>query len=259
MNETIQKNSNNKTSKIKTILKLIVIVICIIACFIAYQTISTSKVTVSTIAEATDSLTYQEPIVDLQAEKEEFLKTAITKYVTANSGLNVRGKNWKVIATLPKHSEVIVIKEKFTDDQLYDLVLYNNNYAYMYSKYLSTQKQTQTQKTKTETTSYSNSAPTVSGNYLGKFSTTAYCNCSRCCGKWAGGPTASGVMPKAGRTIAVDPKIIPLGTKVIINGNTYIAEDTGSAIKGKKIDIYHDSHSSALAWGRRTVDVYLAQ
>ena len=45
----------------------------------------------------------------------------------------------------------------------------------------------------------------------------------------------------------------------IINGNTYIAEDTGSAIKGKKIDIYYDSHSSALAWGRRSIDVYLAQ
>lgn len=84
---------------------------------------------------------------------------------------------------------------------------------------------------------------------LGTFRITAYCNCSICCGKWAGGPTASGVMPKAGRTIAVDPKVIPLGTKVIIGGKTYVAEDTGGAIKGKKIDMYFASHSDALAWG----------
>lgn len=88
-----------------------------------------------------------------------------------------------------------------------------------------------------------------SGKSLGKFKITAYCNCTKCCGKWAGGPTASGVMPKAGRTIAVDPKVIPLGTKVLIGGKTYVAEDTGGAIKGKRIDMYFASHSEALSWG----------
>jgi 3D (Asp-Asp-Asp) domain-containing protein len=93
--------------------------------------------------------------------------------------------------------------------------------------------------------------------YLGKFTLTAYCNCKKCCGKWAGGPTASGKMPKQGRTIAVDPKVIPLGSKVIINGETYIAEDTGSAIKNKKIDVYFDSHSEALDFGVQSAKVYL--
>lgn len=95
------------------------------------------------------------------------------------------------------------------------------------------------------------------GVYLGKFTLTAYCNCKKCCGKWSGGPTASGKMPKAGRTIAVDPKVIPLGSKVIINGKTYTAEDTGSKIKKKKIDIYFDSHSEALKFGVQTAKVYL--
>ena len=89
----------------------------------------------------------------------------------------------------------------------------------------------------------------VNSKSLGKFKITAYCNCTKCCGKWAGGPTASGTMPKAGRTIAVDPKVIPLGTKVIIGGKTYVAEDTGGAIKGKRIDMYFASHTDALAWG----------
>ena len=87
------------------------------------------------------------------------------------------------------------------------------------------------------------------GNNLGQFKITAYCNCSKCCGQWAGGPTASGTIPEEGRTIAVDPKVIPLGTKVVIDGHTYIAEDTGSAIKGNKIDMYFNSHSAAMAWG----------
>lgn len=95
------------------------------------------------------------------------------------------------------------------------------------------------------------------GVYLGKFTLTAYCNCKKCCGKWSGGPTASGKMPKAGRTIAVDPKVISLGSKVIINGKTYTAEDTGSKIKKKKIDIYFDSHSEALKFGVQTAKVYL--
>jgi 3D (Asp-Asp-Asp) domain-containing protein len=49
--------------------------------------------------------------------------------------------------------------------------------------------------------------------------------------------------------------IIPLGTEIIINGNTYVAEDTGSAIKGNRIDIYFDSHSEALKFGRQTIDI----
>lgn len=82
---------------------------------------------------------------------------------------------------------------------------------------------------------------------------THYCNCARCCGQWAGGPTASGVMPVAGRTIAVDPSVIPLGSEVLINGNIYIAEDTG--VSGYWIDIYCNSHSEALNRGMYYTEV----
>lgn len=92
---------------------------------------------------------------------------------------------------------------------------------------------------------------------LGEFKLTAYCACSKCCGKWSGSPTASGAMPKANHTIAVDTSVIPFGTEVIINGNTYVAEDTGSAIKGNKIDIYMDSHSQALNFGVQYAEVLI--
>lgn len=94
---------------------------------------------------------------------------------------------------------------------------------------------------------------------LGKFKLTAYCSCSKCCGKWAGSPMASGVMPKANHTIAVDTSVIPFGTKVMINGKTYVAEDTGSAIKGNKIDVFFDSHSKALNFGVRYAEVFVVK
>lgn len=93
---------------------------------------------------------------------------------------------------------------------------------------------------------------------LGSFRITHYCNCYICCGSWAGGATASGTIPTQGRTIAVDPSVIPLGTRVIINGQVYVAEDTGSAIKGNKIDVFVSSHSLTTQYGVYYADVYLA-
>ena len=81
---------------------------------------------------------------------------------------------------------------------------------------------------------------------------TAYCPCMKCCGK-TDGITATGTKATAGRTIAADPKVIPYGTEVILNGHIYIVEDCGGAIKGNKIDIFFDTHEEALEWGRQTV------
>ncbi|MBO5089121.1 MAG: 3D domain-containing protein, partial [Lachnospiraceae bacterium] len=47
-------------------------------------------------------------------------------------------------------------------------------------------------------------------------------------------------------------------TKVVINGQVYVAEDRGGAIKGKRIDMFFMTHKEALRWGRRTMTVYLA-
>lgn len=91
---------------------------------------------------------------------------------------------------------------------------------------------------------------------LGEFRLTAYCPCKKCCGKWSGGATASGVMPTANHTIAVDTNVIPFGTEIIIDGITYVAEDTGGAIKGNRIDIYFDSHQEALIFGVQYAEVF---
>lgn len=96
-------------------------------------------------------------------------------------------------------------------------------------------------------------------NDLGSFTVTAYCCCKICCGKEpehpAYGITASGKRATEGRTIAVDPSVIPLGTTVYLNGNPYIAEDTGSAIKGKKIDLFINDHQRAKVFGVQEMEV----
>lgn len=99
--------------------------------------------------------------------------------------------------------------------------------------------------------------------YLGKFTITAYCSCKKCCGRWSpevtGKPstTESGTHPAQGRTVAVDKRVIPLGTHIMINGHEYIAEDTGSAVDGNHIDVYFSSHAEARKFGmKKGIDVY---
>ena len=93
---------------------------------------------------------------------------------------------------------------------------------------------------------------------LGKFTITHYCPCEICCGK-SDGITFTGTRAVEGRTIAVDPDVIPLGSKVIIDGQEYIAEDIGGAIKNRKLDIFVSDHQKALTLGKTTKDVYLVE
>ena len=90
------------------------------------------------------------------------------------------------------------------------------------------------------------------------YKVTAYCSCSKCCGSYASGYTSSGTKATAGRTVAA-PSNLPFGTKLKINGNTYVVEDRGGAIKGNRIDIYVNSHSAALAWGVKYLPVEVVE
>lgn len=69
--------------------------------------------------------------------------------------------------------------------------------------------------------------------------------------------TATGIDLRVNsRVIAVDPSVIPLGSKVEIPGyGVFIAGDTGGAIKGNKIDIHFSTVQQALSWGRRTITI----
>ena len=72
-----------------------------------------------------------------------------------------------------------------------------------------------------------------------------------------GNYTATGSRLKKG-IVSVDPKVIPLGTKLYVDGYGYaVADDVGGAIKGSRIDLAFDSRRDALHFGRQTVKVYV--
>lgn len=73
------------------------------------------------------------------------------------------------------------------------------------------------------------------------------------------GVTSIGIVPYHG-IIAVDPRVIPYGTKVYIPGYGFaMAGDCGGAIKGNRIDLFMTSYNQAIQWGRRTVDMYILE
>lgn len=99
------------------------------------------------------------------------------------------------------------------------------------------------------------------GEPLGGFTLTAYCPCMKCCGK-TDGITATGTLATEGRTIAVDPRVIPYGSSVTIyfadgTSHTYTAEDCGGAIRENRIDVFFDSHGAARAFGVQSAMVYV--
>lgn len=93
--------------------------------------------------------------------------------------------------------------------------------------------------------------------YMGEFTLTAYC-CERydhICG-FGDGLTALGTTLRPG-IVAVDKSVIPLGSIVVINGESYLAADTGGSISGNHIDIAVETHSSAIDFGVRSGEVWI--
>jgi 3D (Asp-Asp-Asp) domain-containing protein len=96
----------------------------------------------------------------------------------------------------------------------------------------------------------------------GTMRVTAYCPCSKCCGRWASVTprrTASGHIIKANDRFVAAPKSIPFGTILSVPGyGTVPVLDRGGAIKSGRLDVYFPTHAEALKWGVKvlTVRVY---
>lgn len=99
----------------------------------------------------------------------------------------------------------------------------------------------------------------VKGSYLGNFYVTGYTASPSENGGYSVTCMGDNLYSSVGWAIAVDPKVIPLGTKVYIEGIGYrVARDTGGAIKGNKIDVLTSSNSESNAI-TGNYNVYLAE
>lgn len=154
------------------------------------------------------------------------------------SKLNVRSgpstKN-KVIGSLRRNNSVEILS---TSNGWHQVKLSNNKTGWASSKHISVSNLNNTQ---------SNTLGSI--KYKMNVVATAYTGYST---------TSTGQKPVWG-TIAVDPKVIPYGTKVYIPqfNRVFIANNTGGAIKGNKIDIFMNTKKECYNWGRKNIEIHV--
>ncbi|MDD6212803.1 MAG: SH3 domain-containing protein [Clostridiales bacterium] len=194
--------------------------------------------------------------------------------VTA-SELNVRKEastSSAILTSVPTDTQFVVLSVK---NNWVKVRITNSVVGYIYKKYTNIENGLYTGVTKEMENSMkdlmknqqeedevsSNNKTEDSGNWvsLGKFKITAYCACAKCNGSANAGKTASGATPSVGTTVAVDRSVISLGTKIKLGNsdNVYVAQDTG--VKGNHIDVFHGSHSEALDFGVKYLEVFVCR
>lgn len=148
------------------------------------------------------------------------------------------------------HAEENASAGVYASQSLGNVLFFNtntNSHVNTVQETYATQAVEQTQQAEAATAAQAGNQVTISGRsatLLGRFKLTGYCPC-RICSEGFGARTATGARAVAGRTVAVDPHVIPYGTHLLINGHEYIAEDCGGAVRGNHIDIYYNTHAEA--------------
>ena len=93
---------------------------------------------------------------------------------------------------------------------------------------------------------------------MGECKITYYCSCPICSGPY-GDLTATGTRCVEGRTVAVDPNTIAYGTKLLIAGHVYTAEDCGGKVVGDHVDIYLNDNDLTDELGVKYMDVWIVK
>lgn len=175
-----------------------------------------------------------------EPDNNEIIETTYSTFYTITS-LNIRigaSTDSEIYTTVSTNTK-LEVADNFNING-WKMIKYDNKDLYVNGKYLS-DKPIEIKKDKPKSISRS------SNKLIGKFRITHYAGDTA---------TSTGATPTIGRTIAVDPRVIPYGSRVVINGHTYIAEDCGGAIKGNKIDIFVGSESEAYQKGVYHTNVY---
>lgn len=176
--------------------------------------------------------------------------------VTKNTTENTEGTKNKVLQQGKDGLKEVTYKVKYQNDiEIEKTVISEVVLQEPVNKIVQVQK-TQTSRSAQARTADATAATTSTVINGQTYKITAYCSCSKCCGKTTG-RTASGTKATAGRTVAASSKFA-FGTKLNIGGHIYTVEDRGGAINGNRIDIYVNSHAQALQWGVKYLPVSVA-
>lgn len=212
------------------------------------QEVQIAKISESGIETTLDEIlkSYSPIIEKIIVEQEEIPFETITK----DASQGATDKKNKVIKQGENGIKEVTYKVKYQNDEEIEKTKISEEIVKEpVNKIVQVQKNVITSRN----TTTRDSATHSSGGSTKIFKITAYCACSKCCGK-STGYTSSGAKARAGHTVAASSQY-SFGTKMIINGKEYTVEDRGGAISGNRIDIFMNSHSEALAWGVRYLPV----
>lgn len=175
--------------------------------------------------------------------------------ITKNTTQTSEGTTNKVLQQGKDGLKEVTYKVKYQNNiEIEKIVISENIIKEPINKIVQVQKVQTSRASAVRTPTNSGATTVINGE---TYKITAYCSCSKCCGK-STGRTASGTKATAGRTVAASSKFA-FGTKLNIGGHIYTVEDRGGAIKGNRIDIYVNSHAAALQWGVKYLPVSVAE
>jgi len=189
--------------------------------------------------------------------------------ITKDSSGVVEDANNKVITEGKDGLKEITAKVKYQNDieierTIISEVIISEPINKVVQVNVSTTNRAQTPRKVTTTASSTSIAKAVEGKtpIVKKFNTSAYCSCTKCCGKTTG-KTASGKKATTWYTIAAGSNY-PIGTIIYIpyfknkpNGGWFVVQDRGGAISNNKIDVYMGTHNQAIQFGRKTLECYV--
>lgn len=284
--ETMKINTNNIVQQAKKYALLVGTIFISITC--GYMVFSNEKVTYKEVKPVIVNETNKVQRVQIQISQEDIIKKnkvivekieAVKEEIPFNIeavGESSRTTKTKTITEGKNGTKELTYKVRYEDNVEVSRVLIQEKITKQpVGKVIQHVSTSTTSRDGTNIDRKDIIAPTLTSNYTKVIDMkyTVYCLCVKCCGKTPAsrgyGVTASGLKLVPGqnqRAIAVDTSVIKLGTKVYVeNANGTVdygyatAADTGSGIKGNRIDLYVDNHANS-AWGSTgNVKVYILE
>ncbi len=226
------------------------------------------------LAEANSEVSIEQLLGDYTPTIEKIITEQVEipfETITKNSSTEVEGAN-QILTKGKNGLKEITYRAKFKNDIEIDRTILSekivkepiNQIVQINKNAVTSRSSAKREVVNPATTSINNLAKKVKGKTptVKTFNTSAYCSCTKCCGK-SGGMTSAGVKASSWYTLA-SGSVYPIGTIIYIpyfkdkpNEGWFIVQDRGGAISSNKLDVYMGTHSQAIQFGRKNLECYV--